>query len=135
VSGAAFAACANAGELLGLVEVILLAQDGTNEANQAASTALEVAAIARRSPEVRAVVTRNYAVLRANLMDAVVRIGSAAGNTDKAGMQVIAESLLSLLIAAQSQSLIGVPSDRDVKFKAARMLVTMLHGAPVRVKR
>lgn len=135
VNGAPFAACASAGELLGLVEQILLRQQGADSASQAASTALEVAAIARRSPEVQAMVVRNYEQLRTNVMDAVVRVGSAAGQVGKAEMLVIGEGLLSLLIAAQSQTLIGVPTAVDAKVKAARMLVTMLHGAPVRAKR
>ncbi len=135
VNGAPFAACTTAGELLGLVEEILLRQQGADSANQAASTALEVAAIARRSPEVQAIVVKNYEQLRANVMDAVVRVGNAAGQVGKAEMQVIGEGILSLLIAAQSQTLIGVPTAVDAKAKAARMLITMLHGAPVRAKR
>lgn len=135
VRGTPFAACTNAGELLGLVEAVLLRQDGTDSANQATSTALEVAAIARRSAEVKAMVVKNYELLRSNVMDAVVRVGSAAGKLDKAEMLAVGESLLCLLIAAQSQTLIGVPTACDAKVKAARMLVTMLHGAPVRVKR
>ena len=50
-------------------------------------------------------------------------------------MLAIGESMLALLVAAQAQMLIGVPTNAEAKLKAARLLVKLLHGAPVRVKR
>jgi len=135
VNGAPFAACASIEELLELVESILRRQEGPDTANQAARTALEVAAIARRSAEVQAIVIRNYEQLRGTVFDAVARVGAAAGAVDGATVRIVGESLLSLLIAAQSQMLIGVPASTNAKIESARMLVRMLHTAPGRKKR
>jgi len=130
-----FEACQTAGELLGLVESLLKYQDHASTAGQGARTALEVATFARRNPDVQAIVARNFEALRGAVLDAVQRVASLTNQVDKAGAHTIGESLLSLLVAAQSQMLIGVPTYTEAKIKSARWLVTMLHGAPVRVKR
>lgn len=132
VNGAPFVACRTAAALQDLVETILRRQEAPDTAGQAARTALEVAAIARRSPEVQAVVIRNYEQLRGALLDAVARINADAARLDAAEELAIGESLLSLLIAAQSQMLIGVPATTDAKIAAARMLISRLHGGPAR---
>jgi len=130
-----FDACASAPELLGLVESLLKYQDQAGTAGQAARTALEVATFARRNADVQAIVARNFEALREALLAAVQRVAAGCGRTDKAGAAAIGESLLSLLVAAQSQMLIGVPTCTDAKIKSARWLVAVLHGAPVRAKR
>lgn len=130
-----FQACQTAGELLGLVESLLKSQDQADTAGQAARTALEVATFARRNADVQSVVSRNFETLREAVLDAVQRVAILGGQVDKATALAIGENLLSLLVAAQSQMLIGVPTYTDAKLKSARWLVTMLHGAPVRVKR
>ncbi|SHM36175.1 DNA-binding transcriptional regulator, AcrR family [Duganella sacchari] len=135
LSGAPFAACGSAAALLELVETILHRQEAPDTAGQAARTALEVAAIARRSPEVQAVVIRNYEQLRSAVLDAVARVNADAAGLDAADALAVGESLLSLLIAAQSQMLIGVPTTIDTKIAAARMLISRLHATPVRKKR
>ncbi|MQA22303.1 TetR/AcrR family transcriptional regulator [Rugamonas rivuli] len=132
VNGEPFDACTTAGELLGLVEAILQALEAPGSASQAACTALEVAAIARRNAEVQAVVVRNFTRLRDAVLGAAARVASGGGTQD---VQAVGEALMSLLLSAQAQMLIGVPSCNDAKLKAARMLITQLHGAPVRVKR
>jgi len=132
---ALFESCTSAGELLGVIESILGLQDLPGEDTQPARTALEVAAIARRNPQIQAIVAANFGRLRSGVMDAVVRIGKAAGRNDKARMHLIAEALLALLVAAQIQMLLGVPPDTPSKVRTARMLLEMLHGAPVRAKR
>jgi AcrR family transcriptional regulator len=132
---APFDSCTSAGELLGLIESILRLQDLPGEDGQSARTALEVATITRRNAQVQAVVARNYARLRGSVIDAVVRVGKAAGRSDRAQMQSIAEALLALLVAAQIQMLLGLSPDTEPKIKSARMLLEMLHGGPVRMKR
>ena len=133
-NAAPFEACQTAGELLGLVESLLKYQDQASTAGQAARTALEVATFARHNPDVQAIVARNFEALRGAVLDAVQRV-AITGQVDKTGAHAIGESLLSLLVSAQSQMLIGVPTHTEAKIKSARWLVTMLHGAPVRVKR
>ena len=135
VNASPFEQCTSAGELLGLVEGLLKAQERPDASNQTARTALEVAAITRRNPEVQAVVTRNFKSLRRALLEAVVRIGQASGHRDDSEMLAIGESMLALLVAAQAQMLIGVPTHAEAKLKAARLLIKLLHGAPVKVKR
>ncbi|RFP17871.1 TetR/AcrR family transcriptional regulator [Duganella sp. BJB488] len=135
VKGEVFAECDSAGALLKLVETILRRQEAPDMAAQAARTALEVAAIARRSAEVQAVVVRNYEQMRGALLAAVSRINTQDAGLGPAEVLAIGESLLSLLIAAQSQMLIGVPASTEAKIGAARMLISRLHGAPVRKKR
>ena len=130
-----FDQCKGAPELLGLVEAILRKQDNLGAEAQAARTALEVAAIARRNTEVQEIVVRNFDLLRSSLLDAVVRLGSLNAHIDKATALAIGEALMALLVAAQAQMLIGVPTALDAKLKAARLLVTTLHGAPVKAKR
>lgn len=135
VNGELFAACHSAAGLLELVETILRRQEAPDTAAQAARTALEVAAIARRSPEVQAVVVRNYEQLRGALFAAVATINAGAARLGAAEVLAIGESVLSLLIAAQLQMLIGVPASTDAKIEAARMLISRLHGTPARKKR
>lgn len=127
-----FEACRSAAELLGVVETILKAQDGASRANQ---TALEVATIARRNPEIQAIVAGNFALLRAAVLDAVARLGAANALLDKAALRAIGEGLLSLLVAAQAEALIGVPPQTEGKIKTARWMVAVLHGAPVKPRR
>jgi AcrR family transcriptional regulator len=134
-SAAPFESCTSAGELLGLVEAVLKQQDLPGEDTQSARTALEVAAIARRNPQIQAIVAKNFDRLRRSVTDAVVRIGKSAGRNDRAQMHLIAEALLALLVAAQIQMLLGIPPDTDSKIRTARMLLEMLHGGPVRAKR
>ncbi|WP_183442738.1 TetR/AcrR family transcriptional regulator [Pseudoduganella violacea] len=129
-NGVPLAGCNNTADLLALVETILRQQEVPDTAGQAARTALEVAAIARRSPEVQAVVIQNYEKLRSALFDAVLRVGERAAKRNKDEVLAIGESLLSLLIAAQAQMLIGVPLVMEAKIAAARMLVTRLHAGP-----
>lgn len=135
VNAAPFEACSSAGELLGLVESSLKLQERPDSANQVARTALEVAAITRRNPEVQAVVSKNFKNLRRALLETVVRIGKDANHLEEGEMLAIGESILSLLVSAQAQMLIGVPTHTEAKMKAARLLIRLLHGAPVRVKR
>lgn len=130
-----FEECSSAEDMLALIEKLLKLQEKPRAANQAARTALEVAAMTRRNPEVQAVVSRNFKKLRQALLDAVVRIGRQAKQLDEAEMLAIGESLLALLLSAQAQMLIGVPTSTDAKTKAARLLIRMLHGAPAAVKR
>jgi len=130
VNGAPLAGCNSAADLLALVETILRRQEVPDTAGQAARTALEVAAIARRSAEVQAVVIKNYEQLRSALFDAVVRVSDKAAKRNMDEVLAVGESLLSLLISAQAQMLIGVPVATDAKIAAARMLITRLHAAP-----
>jgi len=65
----------------------------------------------------------------------VVRIGKDANHLEESEMLAVGESILSLLVSAQAQMLIGVPTNTEAKMKAARLLIRLLHGAPVRVKR
>ncbi len=130
-----FEACQSAPELLRLVESLLKYQDQASSAGQAARTALEVATFARRNADVQAIVSANFEDLRAALLDAVQRVARLGGAIDKPGAQAIGESLLSLLVAAQAQMLIGVSTGTDAKIKSARWLVAILHGAPVRARR
>ncbi|MDH0864719.1 TetR family transcriptional regulator [Mitsuaria sp. GD03876] len=125
-------ACETASDLLGLVETILKTQDPANAANL---TALEVATIARRNPQIQAVVAENFTRLRTALFDAVARAGAGNDQLDKAALRAIGEGLLSLLVAAQVKALVGVPPQTEAKIKTARWLVTILHGAPVRTRR
>lgn len=134
VNSVPFADCISAPDLLRLVETILRQQDDLGAEAQAARTALEVATIARRNTEVQEIVVRNFDHLRRALMEVTIRVGSANPAIDKAATQAIGEALLSLLVAAQAQMLIGVPTSLDAKIKAARLLVTMLHGAPVKAR-
>ena len=53
VNASPFEQCTSAGELLGLVESLLKAQERPDASNQTARTALEVAAITRRNPEAK----------------------------------------------------------------------------------
>jgi AcrR family transcriptional regulator len=127
-----FEACETASELLGLIEKIVKTQDAANAANL---TALEVATIARRNPQIQAIVAENFARLRRALFDAVARAGAANDQLDKAALHAIGEGLLSLLVAAQVKALVGVPPQTEAKIKTARWLMSILHGAPVRAKR
>lgn len=135
VNAAPFEACSSAGELLGLVESSLKLQERPDATNQVARTALEIAAITRRNPDVQAVVSKNFKNLRRALLETVVRIGKEANHLDESDMLAVGESILSLLVSAQAQMLIGVPTNTEAKMKAARLLIKLLHGAPVRVKR
>lgn len=135
LNAAPFEQCASASEMLGLVESTLKRQAQPSADNQAARTALEVAAFARRNPLVQAIVAKNYETLRRAILDATVRIGTAAGQVNKQEILAIGEALISLLISAQAQMLIGVSVDTSAKIKAARLLMTALHGSPVRAKR
>lgn len=135
VNAAPFEACSSAGELLGLVESSLKLQERPDATNQVARTALEIAAITRRNPDVQAVVSKNFKNLRRALLETVVRIGKEANHLEESDMLAIGESILSLLVSAQAQMLIGVPTNTEAKMKAARLLIRLLHGAPVRVKR
>ncbi len=135
VNAAPFEACSSAGELLGLVESSLKLQERPDATNQVARTALEVAAITRRNPDVQAVVSKNFKNLRRALLETVVRIGKDVNHLEESEMLAVGESILSLLVSAQAQMLIGVPTNTEAKMKAARLLVRLLHGAPVRVKR
>ncbi|MDP9919025.1 AcrR family transcriptional regulator [Variovorax boronicumulans] len=135
VHAAPFEACSSAGELLGLVESSLKLQERPDATNQVARTALEIAAITRRNPDVQAVVSKNFKNLRRALLETVVRIGKEANHLEESDMLAVGESILSLLVSAQAQMLIGVPTNTDAKMKAARLLIRLLHGAPVRVKR
>lgn len=127
-----FEACQSAAELLAVVETILKAQDGASRANQ---TALEVAAIARRNPGIQAIVASNFALLRSAVHETVARLGAGNEVLDKPALRAIAEGLLSLLVSAQAEGLIGVPPQIDGKIKSARWLVAVLHGGPVKPKR
>jgi len=127
-----FEACQSAGELLGLMETVLLAQDAASRANQ---TALEVATIARRNPEIQALIAHNFSLVRAAVTDAVMRLGAANEALDKAALRAISEGLLSLLVAAQAKALVGVPPETEAKIKSARWLVGVLHGGPVKPRR
>lgn len=124
---APFDACRTADELLDLVDLILKIQDQPGNAAQSAGTGLEVAIFTRRNPDVQAIVIRNFEALRAAVFAAVQRIADATGRADKAGVQIIGEGLLSLLVAAQSQMLLGVPTHIDAKREAARWLISRLH--------
>ncbi|WP_205736767.1 TetR/AcrR family transcriptional regulator [Acidovorax cavernicola] len=135
VNAAPFEACSSAGELLGLVESSLKLQERPDATNQVARTALEIAAITRRNPDVQAVVSKNFKNLRRALLETVVRIGKEANHLEESDMLAVGESILSLLVSAQAQMLIGVPTNTEAKMKAARLLIRLLHGAPVRVKR
>lgn len=135
VNAAPFEACSSAGELLGLVESSLKLQERPDATNQVARTALEIAAITRRNPDVQAVVSKNFKNLRRALLETVVRIGKEANHLEESDMLSVGESILSLLVSAQAQMLIGVPTNTEAKMKAARLLIRLLHGAPVRVKR
>jgi len=135
VNAAPFEACSSAGELLGLVESSLKLQERPDATNQVARTALEIAAITRRNPDVQAVVSKNFKNLRRALLETVVRIGKDANHLEESEMLAVGESILSLLVSAQAQMLIGVPTNTEAKMKAARLLIRLLHGAPVRVKR
>ncbi|MNL11124.1 HTH-type transcriptional regulator AcrR [compost metagenome] len=135
VNAAPFEACSSAGELLGLVESSLKLQERPDATNQVARTALEIAAITRRNPDVQAVVSKNFKNLRRALLETVVRIGKEANHLEESDMLAVGESILSLLVSAQAQMLIGVPTNTEAKMKAARLLIKLLHGAPVRVKR
>lgn len=130
VLSAPLAACNSAADLLAFVIAILRQQEIPDTAGQAARTSLEVAAIARRSPEVQAVVIRNFEQLRAALYEAVLRLGNQAGLCQRDEVNAIAESLLSILISAQAQMLIGVPLVIEAKIMAAQMLITRLHAEP-----
>jgi AcrR family transcriptional regulator len=130
-----FAECTDARALLRSVETILRREAKLGAATQAARTALEVAAITRRNADVQQAVARNFAHLRQALMGAVERVGSANPLVEKGDIQGIGEALLSLLVAAQAQTLIGVPTSLDAKLKAARVLVATLHGAAVSSRR
>jgi len=130
VLSAPLAACNSTADLLAFVIAILRQQEIPDTAGQAARTSLEVAAIARRSPEVQAVVIRNFEQLRAALYDAVLRLGNQAGLRQRDEVNAIAESLLSILISAQAQMLIGVPLVIEAKITAAQMLITRLHAGP-----
>ncbi|PXX44086.1 TetR/AcrR family transcriptional regulator [Undibacterium pigrum] len=130
VHSAPLAACNSTADLLAFVIAILRQQEIPDTAGQAARTSLEVAAIARRSPEVQAVVIRNFEQSRAALYDAVLRLGNQAGLCQRDEVNAIAESLLSILISAQAQMLIGVPLVIEAKIAAAHMLITRLHAEP-----
>ena len=130
VNSVPLAACNNSADLLAFVIALLQQQEVPDTAGQAARTSLEVAAIARRSPDVQAVVIKNFEQLRASLYDAVVRVSDQAALAKLDLVHAVAESLLSLLISAQSQMLIGVPVSTPAKIAAARMLITHLHAAP-----
>lgn len=127
--------CMTAGELLGLVETLLRNQDKPDPTGQAARTALEVAAVARRNEEVQALVATNFATLRQAMLEAVQRIAASTGKVDKSGALLIGEGVLSLMVSAQAQMLIGVPTHVESKLKTARWLMAMLHGGPVRATR
>lgn len=127
-----FEACQSAAELLGVVETILKAQDVSSRANQ---TALEVATIARRNPDIQALVTQNFSLLRTAVLNTVARLGAANGALDKAALRAIGEGLLSVLVSTQAEALIGVPAQTEGKVRTARWLVAVLHGAPVKPKR
>ncbi|HEU6454797.1 MAG TPA: TetR family transcriptional regulator [Roseateles sp.] len=127
-----FEVCQSAAELLGVVDTILKAQDGSSRANQ---TALEVAAIARRNPEIQALVAHNFSLLRAAVLDAAARLGAGNKALDKPALRAIGEGLLSVLVSTQAEALIGVPPHTEGKLKTARWLVEMLHGGPVKPKR
>ncbi len=135
VNATPFDECQSAADMLALVERLLKLQERPDAANQAARTALEVAAITRRNPEVQAVVSKNFKNLRRAVLDAVARIASEAGHLEKPEVLAIGESLLSLLISAQAQMLIGVPTNTEAKMKSARLMIRMLHGAPLKPKR
>ncbi len=130
VNSVPLAACNSSADLLAFVIALLQQQEVPDTAGQAARTSLEVAAIARRSPDVQAVVTKNFEQLRASLYDAVLRVSSQAALAKLDEVHAVAESLLSLLISAQAQMLIGVPVSTSAKIAAARMLITRLHAAP-----
>ncbi|BBB64986.1 hypothetical protein UNDYM_0733 [Undibacterium sp. YM2] len=130
VLSAPLAACNSTADLLAFVIAILRQQEIPDTAGQAARTSLEVAAIARRSPEVQAVVIRNFEQLRAALYEVVLRLGNQAGLCQRDEVNAIAESLLSILISAQAQMLIGVPLVIEAKIAAAQMLITRLHAEP-----
>lgn len=127
-----FEACETASELLGLIETIVKAQDA---ASAASLTALEVATIARRNPQIQGFVAANFDRLRTALFDAVARAGASNDQLDKTALKAIGEGLLSLLVAAQVKALLGVPPQTEAKIKTARWLVAILHGAPVRARR
>ncbi|MBO9688208.1 TetR/AcrR family transcriptional regulator [Roseateles chitosanitabidus] len=127
-----FEACETASELLGLIETIVKAQDA---ASAASLTALEVATIARRNPQIQGFVAANFDRLRTALFDAVARAGANNDQLDKTALKAIGEGLLSLLVAAQVKALLGVPPQTEAKIKTARWLVAILHGAPVRARR
>lgn len=123
---APFEACRTAGDLLGLVEALLKDQDQRSAAGQGARTALEVAIFTRRNPEVQAVVTRNFEALRDAVLAAAQRIAALAGQVDEEGARLVGEGLLSLLVSAQSQMLVGVSTHIEAKMKTARWLSAML---------
>lgn len=127
-----FEACETASELLGLIEKIMKTQDAANAANL---TALEVATIARRNPQIQTIVAANFDRLRNALLGAVARAGAGNDQLDKTAVQAIGEGLLSLLVAAQVKALVGVAPQTQAKIKTARWMMAILHGSPVKPKR
>lgn len=116
-----------------LAELLRVMDGGTD--SPAGRVTLEIAALARRSESMHAAVRDNYTQAQQAVVAAAVRLAAARGSMTRAQAATVGECLFSLLLAAQFAVIAGMPADTAERHKAARLLLEMLHGGPVRTAR
>jgi len=123
-----FKGCATAPETLARFKEMLEEFASRDETNIRLRVTLEVAALARRSDEVRRAVDEGYQGQRSSVMQQVTMLAHAGLSAER--VAVLGECLFSLLLSSQFQMMAGVFAENSANLLAARALLEEVHGGP-----
>ncbi len=123
-----FRGCKTAPETLQRFAEMLSELALRDETNIRLRVTLELAALARRSPEVRGAVDQGYQGQRSAVMQQMSMLAHDGLAPER--VAVIGECLFALLLSAQFQMMTGVVADNDAMLLAARNLLEEIHGGP-----
>ncbi|RJG15293.1 TetR/AcrR family transcriptional regulator [Massilia cavernae] len=119
-----FIDCRTKAATLARIKDLLHQVERPSDATLHGRIAIEVVALAHRSPRVQDAVETQYLDLRRAVLDQVKRLQTVP---DPAAAAHIGDCLLGLMLTTQFQQLTGIKPDTEVKLDAANYLLTLIH--------
>ncbi|MES2257471.1 MAG: helix-turn-helix domain-containing protein [Pseudomonadota bacterium] len=119
-----FTDCKTKAATLARLKALLHQVEQPGDATLHGRIAIEVVALAHRSPRVHDAVETQYLDLRAAVLRQVERLQSAP---DAAAAASIGDCLLGLMLTTQLQQLTGITPDTEVKLRAVKYLLDQIH--------